>query len=76
MQCRQVTADLTVFTLDLKKKIIPAGATLEDFRVGPGHEGLLPQNPSVASFHHGGELAHEVMNRTRILSARKQFQAA
>jgi hypothetical protein len=37
VQSCRTTADLTVCTLDLRKKTIPAGATLEDFRVGPGH---------------------------------------
>jgi hypothetical protein len=64
--------------LILKKKTIPAGATLDDFRVGPGHEGLLPQNPNVASFHNGGELyfnlANEIVNKTR--TARKHLHAA
>jgi CheY-like chemotaxis protein len=79
-QFRQATADLTVFTLDLKKKIIPAGAILEDFRVGSGHEGLMPQNPNVASFHYGREvlfnLAHEIVNQTRIVSPRKHLHVA
>jgi hypothetical protein len=41
METRQ--ADLIVFTLHLGKKIVPAGVTLEDFRIGAGHEGLLPR---------------------------------
>jgi DNA-binding NtrC family response regulator len=80
LQSRQATAELTAFTLGLKKKIIPAGVVLEDFRLGPGHEGLQPQNPNVASFHHGGEvlfnLAHEIVNKTRIVTADRQFHAA
>jgi hypothetical protein len=80
VQSRQAIADLTVFTLDLRKKTIPAGTTLEDFRLGPGHEGLLPQNPNVASFHHGGEvyfnLAYEIVNKTRILNTGKHLHAA
>jgi DNA-binding response OmpR family regulator len=80
VEFRQATADLTVFTLDLKKKIIPAGTTLEDFRIGPGHEGLLSGNSNVASFHHGGEvlfnLAPEIVTRTRIVAARNHLHAA
>jgi DNA-binding NtrC family response regulator len=80
MQLRQATADLTVFTADLKKKIIPAGSTLEDFRVGPGREGLFPQNLHLVSFRHGGEmlfnLAHEIVNKTRCVSAGKHLHAA
>jgi CheY-like chemotaxis protein len=80
VQFRQATRDLTVFTLDLKKTTIPAGAMLEDFRIGPGHEGLQPQNPNVASFHHGGEvlfnLAHEIINRTRLVSGTRSRYAA
>jgi CheY-like chemotaxis protein len=80
VQSRQATAKLTAFTLDLNKKIIPAGATLEGFRIGPGHEGLLPQNPNVASFHYGGEvlfnMAHEIVKKTRIAAESKHLHAA
>jgi DNA-binding NtrC family response regulator len=80
IQVRETTAELTVYTLDLKKQIIPAGAKLEDFRVGPGHEGLPTRDTNVASFHHAGEvffnLAHEVIGKTRILTGNKQTRAA
>jgi DNA-binding response OmpR family regulator len=80
VQSREAITDLTVFTLDLRKKTIPAGTTLEDFRVGPGHEGLLPENPNVASFRHDGEvlfnLAHEIVNKTRLVVADMRLHAA
>lgn len=80
MEFRQATSDLTVFTLDLKKKIVLAGAMLEDFRTGPGHEGLLPQNANVVSFRCHGEvlfnLAHEIVGKTRIVNAGGRLQAA
>lgn len=68
MEIRRTIEDLTVFTLELGKRTIPTDATLEDFRIGPGHEGLLPQNPKVASFHYEGRiyfnLAHEIVGKT------------
>ena len=80
VEVRQAIADLTVFTLDLKKAVIPAATLIDHFRVGPGHEGLLPQNPNVASFHCRGEvffnLAHEIVGKTIVVSARRHRQAA
>jgi len=71
MEIRRAIEDLTVFTLDLGKKTIPSNAKLEDFRIGPGHEGLLPRNPKVASFHYEGQvyfnLAHEIVDKTAIV---------
>ncbi len=73
MQIRQATADLSVFTSGLKKRIIPAKAILHDFRIGPGHEGLAPHNPDVVSFHYEGEIyfnvKHEIVERTVIVGA-------
>jgi hypothetical protein len=40
MQTRHTRAELTAYTLHLRKRTIPANAVLHDFRVGPGHEGL------------------------------------
>jgi hypothetical protein len=72
MQTRQSQAELTAYTLKLNKVTIPAKAVLHDFRVGPGHEGLAPHNPGVASFHYDGQLyfniAHEIVGRTVIVS--------
>lgn len=80
VEVRQAIADLTVFTLDLKKTVIPAGTIMADFRIGPGHEGLLPQNPNVASFHYRGEvffnLAHEIVGKSVVVSARRHRHAA
>ena len=74
MEIRRAIEDLTVFTLELGKCTIPSDATLEDFRIGPGHEGLLPRNPKVASFHYEGQvyfnLAHEIVGKTRVVSDR------
>jgi hypothetical protein len=71
MEIRRAIEDLTVFTLDLGKTIVPANAKLEDFRIGPGHEGLLPRNPKVASFHYEGQvyfnLTHEIVGKTAIV---------
>ena len=73
MQTRQARADLTAFTMDLKKRTIPANAILHDFRVGPGHEGLASHNPDVVSFHYEGEvycnIAHEIVGRTVVVNA-------
>ena len=78
-EVRQAVADLTVFTLDLKKAVIPAATLIDHFRVGPGHEGLLPQNPNVASFHCRGEvffnLAHEIVGKTVVVRARHRHAA-
>lgn len=73
MQIRQATAEISVYTAKLKKRTIPANAILHDFRVGPGHEGLAPHNPDVASFHYDGEVyfnvSHEIVGKTVIVSA-------
>jgi DNA-binding NtrC family response regulator len=80
VEVRQATADLTVFTVDLEKTIVPSGAILEDFRMGPGHEGLLPSNPGVASFHCDGRLyfnlAREIVGKTRAIIGRQRLNAA
>ena len=72
MQTRQPRAELTAYTLELQKRIIPANAILHDFRVGPGHEGLARHNPDVASFHYEGEVhfnvAHEIVGRTVVVN--------
>jgi hypothetical protein len=73
MQTRQARAELTAYTLHLRKRTIPANAILHHFRVGPGHEGLARHNPDVASFHYEGEVhfnvAHEIIGRTVVVSA-------
>ena len=73
METRQARADLTAYTMELGRRIIPANAILHDFRVGPRHEGLAQHNPEVVSFHYDGELyfniAHEVVNRTVVVKA-------
>ena len=73
MQTRQTRAELTAYTLQLRKRTIPANAVLHDFRVGPGHEGLAGHNPDVASFHYEGEVyfnvAHEVVGSTVVVNA-------
>ncbi len=73
MQIRQATTDFPAFTSKLKKRMIPAKAILHDFRIGPGHEGLSPHNPDVASFHYEGEIyfnvAYEVVGSTVIVNA-------
>jgi hypothetical protein len=72
MQIRQARADLTAYTMDLSKRTIPASAILHDFRAGPGHEGLAPNSPDVASFRYDGELyfnmTHEIIDKTVIVS--------
>jgi hypothetical protein len=77
MQTRQARAELTAYTLELKKATIPAHAVLHDFRVGLGHEGLAPHNPDVASFHYEGRVyfnvAHEIVGTTVIVSARSVY---
>ena len=74
MEIRRAIEDLSVFTLELGKRTIPTDATLEDFRIGPGHEGLLPRNPKVASFHYEGQiyfnLAHEIVAKTSVVADR------
>ena len=73
MQTRQARADLTVYSMELEKRTIPANAILHDFRVGPGHEGLAPFVTDVASFHYEGEvyfnMSHEIVGRTVIVNA-------
>ena len=73
MQTRQAQVELTAYTLELNKTTIPANAILCDFRVGPGHEGLAPHNPNVASFRYEGQVyfnvAHEIVGRTVIVNA-------
>jgi len=72
MQTRQTRAELTAYTLHLRKRTIPANAVLHDFRVGPGHEGLAQHNPDVASFHYEGEVyfnvACEIIGRTVVVN--------
>ncbi len=72
MQTRQSTSALTVYTLELTMRTIPANAILHDFRLGPGHEGLAPHKPDVASFHYDGHVyfnvAHEIIGKTLIVS--------
>jgi hypothetical protein len=59
--------------MELKKRIIPANATLHDFRVGPGHEGLAEHNPEVVSFHYDGgvyfNVANEIVGKTVAVKA-------
>ena len=73
MQTRQARADLMAYTMELKKRTIPANAILHDFRLGPGHEGLAQHNPDVVSFHYDGEVyfnvAHEIVGRTVAVKA-------
>lgn len=70
---RIVMRDFPAFTLCLDKRMIRQGAVLEDFRAGPGHEGLRPHDRSVASFHYDGRvyfnLIEEVGRNTKILNA-------
>ena len=72
METRQTRADLTAYTTKLEKRTIPANAILHDFRVGPGHEGLAPLSPDVASFHYDGQVyfnvVHEIIGKTLIVS--------
>jgi hypothetical protein len=72
MQTRQARAELTAYTLELKKATIPANAVLHDFRVGLGHEGLAPHNPDVASFRYEGRVyfnvIHEIVGRTVVVN--------
>jgi hypothetical protein len=68
---RVVTCGFSAFTLHLEKHLIRECAVLDDFRIGPGHEGLRPWDHNVASFHYDGQvyfnLMAEVVRRTRIL---------
>ena len=72
MQTRQTEAELTVYTMGLEKRTIPANAILHDFRVGAGHEGLGPFVIDVASFHYEGEvyfnMSHEIVGRTVVVN--------
>jgi hypothetical protein len=72
MQTRQARAELTAYTLHLRKQTIPANAVLHDFRVGPVHEGLARHNPEEASFRYEGQVhfnvAHEIIGRTVVVS--------
>jgi hypothetical protein len=72
-QTRQAPADLTAYTLELNKRIIPANAVLHDFRLGPGPEGIAQHKPDVVSFHYDGEVnfnvAHEILGRTGAVKA-------
>ena len=71
MEQRLATLSFPAYTLQLEKHWIPVEAILEDFRVGPGHEGLQPNNPRVASFHYEGKvyfnLWDEIAGKTRIV---------
>jgi hypothetical protein len=71
MQTRQSQIELTAFTMKLDKVTIPAKSLLYDFRVGPGHEGLSPHNPEVASFHYDDQvyfnIAQEIVGKTVIV---------
>jgi hypothetical protein len=71
MQTRQARSDLTVYTMELERRTIPANAILHDFRVGQGHEGLAPYVTDVASFHYEGEvyfnMAHEIVGGTVVV---------
>ncbi len=63
--------------MELQKRTIPANAILHDFRMGPGHEGLAPHNPDVASFHYDGQVyfnvAHEIVGRT--VPSKRQYNS-
>jgi hypothetical protein len=73
MQTRQARTDLTVYTMGMEKRTIPANAILHDFRIGPGHEGLGPFVTDVTSFHYEGEIyfnmSDEIVGRTVIVNA-------
>ena len=73
MQIRQVQAEISAFTKQLDRRTIPAKAILHDFRIGPGHEGLSPHNPRVASFHYDGQIyfniADEIVGNTVVVAA-------
>jgi hypothetical protein len=68
---RVVTRGFPAFTLDLERRFIKEGAVLDDFRVGPGHEGLRPFDHNVASFHYEGQVYFNIMaeiaRNTRVL---------
>jgi hypothetical protein len=72
---RVVTRDFSAFTLRLDKHVIREGSILDDFRVGPGHEGLRPHDHNVVSFHYDGQvyfnLVQEVERKTRIVKAER-----
>lgn len=77
---RVVTGDFSAFTLRLDKHVIREGSILDDFRVGPGHEGLRPHDRNVVSFHYGGQvyfnLVQEIVRKTRILKAERPHAVA
>ena len=68
---RVVTHAFSAFTLDLQKRLFREGAVLDDFRIGPGHEGLRTLDHNVASFHYEGQvyfnISIEVVRHTRVL---------
>ena len=74
MQTRRAQADLTAYTTELNKRIIPANAILHDFRLGPGHEGLAQHNPDVVSFHYDGEVYFNDEPPPSILQAPGAFE--
>jgi hypothetical protein len=59
--------------MSLDKHVIRKGTILDDFRAGPGHEGLRPHDANVASFHYHGQiyfnLFEEVSRNTEVLKA-------
>jgi hypothetical protein len=61
MQIRQARADLTAHTLYLEKRTIPANAILQDFRMGPGHEGLAPRRSDVVPFPYEGQIYFNIV---------------
>jgi hypothetical protein len=73
----KVIRDLTAYTWDLQERRIPALAILRDFRVGYGHEGPLPRNPEVASFHYDGQihfnLAYEILDHAQVIEEAANF---
>lgn len=76
---RLVTRGFSAFTLDLEKRLFREGAVLDDFRIGPGHEGLRPLDHNVASFHYEGRvyfnIMAEVVRHTRILEKEELVSA-
>jgi hypothetical protein len=68
---RVVTHAFSAFTLDLEKRLFWEGAVLDDFRIGPGHEGLRTLDHNVAWFHYEGQVYFnilvEVVRHTRVL---------
>ena len=72
IQTRVVTVEITAYTKDLQRRKIPVNSVLHCFRSGPGHEGLAPHKPDVASFYYDGVLhfniLSDVLGRTAIVS--------